>query len=152
MDQMSLVATNLYQNATRFSFNNGTRGLAIHLLGHCLQQRWGNPRQREEPRAPGLYPAPSSQPEGSSPLVLFAAQKKPMGSPAAVNQMLYESIRLLAAWQGRCSRSLAGVRCWLLLLYVMTSAHKNKWIYLELFYKYIWEICTAPALTEWDCT
>lgn len=75
MDQVSVVAINLYQNETHFLFNNGTLCLAEQLLGHCLQQKRGNRRQKEKPRAPGLYPAPRSQPEGFSPPVLFAGER-----------------------------------------------------------------------------
>lgn len=85
MHQMSTVAIDVYQNAMCLSFHNGPLGWVKDLLGHHLQQRWGNWRQKLKPKSSGLYFAPSSQPEVFSPLLLFAAQKKPVAPPAMIN-------------------------------------------------------------------
>lgn len=73
---MSTGAINLFQNTTRFSFNSGTLGLAKHLLEPCLQQESRGDRRK------------SQELQGFSPPVPFAAQKKPVESPAAINQTI----------------------------------------------------------------
>lgn len=85
MHQMTMVAIGVYRNATYFSLHNGPLGLVKHLLGHHLRQRWENRKQKQKPKSPGLYFAPSFQPEVFSPPLRFAARKRPVAPPATIN-------------------------------------------------------------------